>query len=79
MVKKENTGESQGPRESRSAQESRGEDEARGPVSGPRSLEVLREARAQFAELTGLAVESVTSFEQTEDGWSLEVEVLELA
>ncbi|MFE4415003.1 gas vesicle protein, partial [Streptomyces sp. NPDC056820] len=68
MVKKENTGESQGPRESRSAQESRGEDEARGPVSGPRPLEVLREARTQFAELTGLAVESVTSFEQTEDG-----------
>jgi hypothetical protein len=41
-------------------------------------MEVLREARAQFAELTGLAVESVSSFEQTEEGWSLEVEVLEL-
>ncbi|MGW3513041.1 gas vesicle protein GvpO [Streptomyces sp. NPDC000994] len=79
MVKKENTGESQDPRESRSAQEPRGKDEARGPVSRPRPLEVLREARAQFAELTGLSAESVTSFEQTEDGWSLEVEVLELA
>ncbi|MEV5085461.1 gas vesicle protein GvpO, partial [Streptomyces sp. NPDC056159] len=64
MVKRENTAESQDSGES---------------VSGPRPLEVLREARAQFAELTGLAVESVTSFEQTEDGWSLEVEVLELA
>jgi hypothetical protein len=42
-------------------------------------MEVLRQARAQLAELTGLAPESVSSFEQTEDGWSLEVEVLELA
>jgi hypothetical protein len=42
-------------------------------------LEVLREARAQFSELTGLTAESVTTFEPTEDGWSLEVEVLELA
>ncbi|MFF8593665.1 gas vesicle protein [Streptomyces sp. NPDC015220] len=41
-------------------------------------VEVLREARAQLAELTGMTVESVTSFERTEDGWSLEVEVLEL-
>ncbi len=45
----------------------------------PRPMEVLREARAQFAELTGMTPESVTSFERTEDGWSLEVEVLELA
>ncbi|MFF4146963.1 gas vesicle protein, partial [Streptomyces sp. NPDC001698] len=77
MVKKENTGESQGPRESRSAQEPRGQDEAGESVSRPGPLEVLREARAQFAELTGLSAESVTTFEQTEDGWSLEV--LELA
>ncbi|MFD0546547.1 gas vesicle protein [Streptomyces mexicanus] len=42
-------------------------------------VEVLREARAQLAELTGMSVETVTSFERTEDGWSLEVEVLELA
>ncbi|MEU6010163.1 gas vesicle protein GvpO, partial [Streptomyces sp. NPDC047453] len=64
MVKRENTAESQGSGES---------------VSRPGPLEVLREARAQFAELTGLSAESVTTFEQTEDGWSLEVEVLELA
>ncbi|MBD0418709.1 gas vesicle protein [Streptomyces sp. NPDC052309] len=44
----------------------------------PSPMEVLRQARAQFAELTGTAAESVSSFEQTEDGWSLEVEVLEL-
>jgi hypothetical protein len=42
-------------------------------------MEVLRQARAQLAELTGMAAETVSSFEQTEDGWSLEVEVLELA
>jgi hypothetical protein len=42
-------------------------------------MEVLRQARAQLAELTGLAPESVSSFEQTEDGWALEVEVLEMA
>ncbi|POX50873.1 gas vesicle protein [Streptomyces sp. Ru71] len=42
-------------------------------------MEVLRNARAQLAELTGMNPESVSSFEQTEDGWSLEVEVLELA
>ncbi|MGV9555531.1 gas vesicle protein GvpO [Streptomyces sp. NPDC003401] len=44
----------------------------------PRPMEVLREARAQLAELTGMTPESVSSFSQTEDGWSLEVEVLEL-
>jgi len=45
----------------------------------PTPMEVLRQARAQLAELTGLVPESVSSFEQTEDGWSLEVEVLELS
>lgn len=44
----------------------------------PSPMEVLRQARAQLAELTGMTAESVSSFEQTEDGWSLEVEVLEL-
>ncbi|MEV7975696.1 gas vesicle protein [Streptomyces sp. NPDC086519] len=44
----------------------------------PSPMEVLRQARAQLAELTGMAAESVSSFEQTEDGWELEVEVLEL-
>ncbi|MEW2287716.1 gas vesicle protein [Streptomyces sp. NPDC047841] len=45
----------------------------------PPLMEVLREARSQLAELTGLDPETVSSFEQTEDGWSLEVEVMELA
>ncbi|MFE7170567.1 gas vesicle protein [Streptomyces sp. NPDC057616] len=42
-------------------------------------MEVLRDARTQLTELTGMAAETVSSFEKTEDGWSLEVEVLELA
>jgi hypothetical protein len=45
----------------------------------PKPMEVLREARAQLTELTGMTAENVSSFEQTEDGWSLEVEVLELS
>ncbi|MDH6515461.1 hypothetical protein M2164_001939 [Streptomyces sp. SAI-208] len=44
----------------------------------PNPMEVLRNARTQLAELTGMAAENVSSFEQTEDGWSLEIEVLEL-
>ncbi|KFF95975.1 gas vesicle protein [Streptomyces scabiei] len=42
-------------------------------------MQVLRHARSQLAELTGMAPESVSSFEQTGDGWTLEVEVLEIA
>jgi hypothetical protein len=45
----------------------------------PSPMQVLRHARTQLAELTGMAAESVSSFEQTEDGWALEVEVMELA
>jgi hypothetical protein len=45
----------------------------------PTPMEVLRQARTQLTELTGLVPENVSSFEQTEDGWSIEVEVLELA
>ncbi|HZG04892.1 MAG TPA: gas vesicle protein [Streptomyces sp.] len=40
--------------------------------------EVLRTARAEFTDLTGLRAESVSRFERTGDGWALEVEVLEL-
>ncbi len=45
----------------------------------PGPVEVLRNARAQLEELTGMAVESVSSFERTGDGWKLDIEVLELA
>jgi hypothetical protein len=41
-------------------------------------MEVLPKARAQLAELTGMAAESVSSFERTEEGWLLEIEVREL-
>ncbi|CAM5722202.1 gas vesicle protein [Streptomyces fumanus] len=44
----------------------------------PSAMQVLRQARDQLAELTGMVAESVSSFAQTEDGWALEVEVLEL-
>ncbi|WP_309060588.1 gas vesicle protein [Streptomyces sp.] len=44
----------------------------------PSPMEVLRQARGQLAELTGMEAESVSSFEQTEEGWALEIEVLEL-
>ncbi|MFE9611141.1 gas vesicle protein [Streptomyces sp. NPDC006012] len=45
----------------------------------PRPPELLREARTQLAELTGMDAETVSSFERTEEGWSLEVEIRELA
>ncbi|MCF3119911.1 gas vesicle protein [Streptomyces arenae] len=45
----------------------------------PGPMAVLREARVQLAELTGMTSESVSSFERTEEGWLLEIEVLELA
>lgn len=60
--------------QSHERQESRSSPEPR----RPKPMEVLREARAQFAELTGTAAEAVSSFERTEEGWSLEIEVLEL-
>ncbi|WP_128382057.1 gas vesicle protein [Streptomyces cavernae] len=41
-------------------------------------VEVLRDAREQLEELTGMTVESVSSFEPSKDGWRLEIEVLEL-
>ncbi|MFJ9905947.1 gas vesicle protein [Streptomyces sp. NPDC101152] len=73
---------SQEPRNSQKQQNSDGSNSDRGNGGmdkRPNPMEVLRHARTQLAELTGMAAESVSSFEQTEDGWSLEVEVLELA
>ncbi|GGR98644.1 gas vesicle protein [Streptomyces aureoverticillatus] len=48
-------------------------DDRPGPVA------VLRKAREQLAELTGLTPESASSLERTDEGWDLTVEVLELA
>lgn len=41
-------------------------------------LQVATEAARQLLELTGKAAEGVTSMERTEDGWKIQVEVLEM-
>ncbi|MTE18383.1 gas vesicle protein [Streptomyces sp. TRM43335] len=61
--------------------ENRSDDSADATKDGRRSLppgEVLRSARSEFTDLTGLHAEGVSRFERTGDGWVLEVEVLEL-
>ncbi|CCB73676.1 Putative gas vesicle synthesis protein (fragment) [Streptantibioticus cattleyicolor NRRL 8057 = DSM 46488] len=50
-----------------------------GADDGPSPADVLRSARAEFTELTGLNAESVSCFTRTEEGWALEVEVVEVA
>ncbi|MFE5262997.1 gas vesicle protein GvpO [Streptomyces coelicoflavus] len=76
----ESQGSHQSSRESQNSHESQDSHESHTPQKSrrPKPMEVLREARAQLAELTGMTAESVSSFEQTEEGWALEVEVLEL-
>ncbi|MDX3613480.1 MULTISPECIES: gas vesicle protein [Streptomyces] len=77
MSNTSNTSKAQGSRESQEADEP---DEAQKSAEDrPSPMQVLRHARSQLAELTGMAPESVSSFEQTGDGWTLEVEVLEIA
>ncbi|MFF4358974.1 gas vesicle protein [Streptomyces sp. NPDC001604] len=66
-------------KDTRDSQNPRNTDKESTADKRPNPMEVLREARTQLAELTGMSAETVSSFEQTEDGWSLEVEVLELA
>ncbi|WP_086560752.1 gas vesicle protein [Streptomyces africanus] len=80
MSNTRNTQESQGSQKSQDSQSSQN---SRKPTDNaaddrPSPMEVLRQARGQLAELTGMTAESVSSFEQTEQGWALEVEVLEL-
>ncbi|MEU2711833.1 gas vesicle protein [Streptomyces sp. NPDC007205] len=82
MSNTKNTPQSQSSPEtqdSQESQESQNDTRHKADERRPAPMEVLRQARSQLAELTGLAPESVTSFEQTEDGWVLEMEVLELA
>ncbi|QTE02073.1 gas vesicle protein [Streptomyces cyanogenus] len=88
MSNTNNTSDSQSSQEAQDSQHSQHSDDTHETQGGtrrkensrrPTPMEVLRQARGQLAELTGLAPESVSSFEETEDGWSLEVEVLELA
>ncbi|MDC0766417.1 gas vesicle protein GvpO [Streptomyces sp. HD] len=50
-----------------------------GGAGGPGPMEVLRQARSELSELTGMTAETVSSFERTDDGWTLDIEVLELA
>ncbi|MEV4432946.1 gas vesicle protein GvpO [Streptomyces sp. NPDC049555] len=48
--------------------------------SAPSAVHLLRAAREQFAELTGLRPEGLARFERTQDGgWVLEAEVVELS
>ncbi|GIL27830.1 gas vesicle protein GvpO [Actinocatenispora comari] len=47
--------------------------ERRGPA-----LAASREAMAQLAELTGRTPDSVSALEPTDDGWSFQVEIVEL-
>ncbi|MFF7558854.1 gas vesicle protein [Streptomyces pseudovenezuelae] len=77
MSNTKNSSESQDSRNSRKGTEE-DTDEKVAENRRPKPMEVLREARAQLAELTGMTAENVSSFEQTEDGWALEIEVLEL-
>ncbi|MDC2947685.1 gas vesicle protein [Streptomyces heilongjiangensis] len=65
--------------EPETGRESSGRSRDEAARSRPTPMQVLRHARDQLAELTGLEAESVSSFERTEDGWALEVEVLEMA
>ncbi|MBD9721843.1 gas vesicle protein [Streptomyces caniscabiei] len=81
MSNTSNTSETQNSREKHeSMSESDETEEVRESADErPSPMQVLRHARTQLAELTGMAPESVSSFEQSEDGWTLEVEVLEIA
>ncbi|MET8583094.1 gas vesicle protein [Streptomyces collinus] len=79
MSNTKNTSQSQSSQEPQDSEDSPPKKEKEADTNRrPTPMEILREARAQLAELTGLVPESVSSFEQTDDGWSLEVEVLEL-
>ena len=49
-----------------------------GKGADPDPGEVLRAARGQLAELLGREAESVSSFARADDGWDMDVEVLEL-
>ncbi len=40
--------------------------------------EIVREARTQLSQLTGLKPATVSSLRETEEGWSVEVEMLEV-
>ncbi len=78
MSNTRNTQESQSSQKPQDSQNSSESNDKQTAQKRPSPMEVLRQARSQLAELTGMEAESVSSFEQTEEGWALEVEVLEL-
>ncbi|MFF7896961.1 gas vesicle protein [Streptomyces sp. NPDC007907] len=78
MSNTKNTDESQGSQKPQGSRNSSRTNDNQKSQSRPSPMDVLRQARGQLAELTGMEAESVSSFEQTEEGWALEVEVLEL-
>lgn len=78
MSNTRNTQESQSSQQSQDSQNSSKTNDDQKARKRPSPMEVLRQARGQLAELTGMEAESVSSFEQTEEGWALEIEVLEL-
>jgi len=49
-----------------------------GRRSGPDAQAVIRSAQTQLADLTGRAADTVSAIERTEDGWRVEVELVEL-
>ncbi|WP_433544926.1 gas vesicle protein [Streptomyces sp. CA-294286] len=75
-----NTSENTPKKSSTKADEEQSEERSpeKGNARKPGPMQVLRAAREQISELTGMPAESVSSFEQTENGWVLLVEVLEL-
>ncbi|MDX3312952.1 gas vesicle protein [Streptomyces sp. ME08-AFT2] len=77
MVNTKSTSQTHRPHRPQAPRHGKGGDDVADDRPGP--MDVLRQARAQFAELTGMTAESVSSFEQTEDGWALEIEVMELS
>ena len=73
-------------KKSESATKKQGSGRTRKRASAPRAeakprtsgLQVATEASRQLLELTGKAAEGVTSMERTDDGWKVQVEVLEM-
>jgi len=66
-------------KDTRNSQISQSSDEENAAEKRSKPMEVLRNALAQLAELTGMTAESASSLQQTENGWRLEIEVLELS
>jgi hypothetical protein len=51
---------------------------ARSGSDGPKATEVAEQAAGQLSDLLGREPEAVTGLRRTDDGWTVQVEVLEL-